>query len=185
MYDREGLTAHTDSIYLTLFLISPQNIFLTLLMSTTSTCSIVYQFITSMRFWEMYVTNNSESKYVISDSMSDYKIIQLDGNISVTTTANNNCNDTIYDDEKETFDKAIPANFAPDPAKDKNADVPLEFDVKKGEPSSSLPFCLVFNVRSIFNKCCSLRNILHQFSPNFSIILESWEKEKKQIKESN
>ena len=99
------------------------------------------------------------------------------------TTISNDQNSTIYDTEDEAFDKVVPANFAPIDGQIEAKGIPLKFDLKEGEPSSSLPLCLVFNARSIFNKTCSLRNMLNQFGPDLSIILESWEQETKQIKD--
>ena len=111
-------------------------------------------------------------------------IIQLDGNVtglSDSTNSSTDTNNTIYDTEDEAFEKVIPANFYPEPGQSSVPNQPLVFDIKANEPSSSLPLCLVLNARSIWNKCDSLRELLHQIGPDLCLISESWEQERRQI----
>ena len=113
-------------------------------------------------------------------------IIQLDGNVtglSDSTNSSTDTNNTIYDTEDEAFEKVIPANFYPEPGQSSVPNQPLVFDIKANEPSSSLPLCLVLNARSIWNKCDSLRELLHQIGPDLCLISESWEQERRQIKD--
>ena len=59
---------------------------------------------------------------------------------------------------------------------------PLKFDVKFSDNMSScLPLCIVTNVRSCYNKCDSLNDMLNQIRPTFMIISETWERKKSKL----
>ena len=90
----------------------------------------------------------------------------------------------MYDTEDEAFSEAIPANFSPIPGQNVVAGQPLIFDIDQGEPQSSLPLCLVFNARSIFNKSDNLREMLHQYGPDICLVSESFERPRKRIKDA-
>ena len=85
-------------------------------------------------------------------------------------------NETFYDTHEEAFDEASPANFSPVEGQNISLNEPLIFDIKQGEASKSLPLCLVFNARSIFNKCTSMHELLHNYGPDFLIISETFER---------
>ena len=47
--------------------------------------------------------------------------------------------------------------------------------------SNNIPLCLLFNARSIYNKCESLNEMLQQIGPDACIISETFERETKRI----
>ena len=77
----------------------------------------------------------------------------------------------------------IPANFAPKPQQDVSSSQPLELTINSGEAPSSLPLCLVFNARSIYNKHGNVREMLHQLGPDLTMVSETFERQGKPIKE--
>ena len=124
-------------------------------------------------------------------------ITQLDGNVSVVSSADDNDNSSVFDTTKsddndepsdseyetedEAFSDPIPANF-----------FPVSEDVKHGQPtklelnmkenlSSCLPLCLLLNARSIYNKCENLDEMLQQISPDICLISETFEREKSRL----
>ena len=59
---------------------------------------------------------------------------------------------------------------------------PIILDVHPNqEPSSNLPLCLLINARSVYNKEKNLCEMLREIGPDFSIITETFEREKKQL----
>ena len=121
--------------------------------------------------------------------MSD--IIQIDGNISILTHETVKNDDDLehsignseYDTEDEAFNRVIPTNFSPISNQNSLSNQPLQFDVNSGEATSSLPLCLVFNARSVYNKCENVRELLHQLGPDLTLISETFERQGKPIKE--
>ena len=76
----------------------------------------------------------------------------------------------------------MPANVSPIPGQDDIQGQPLQFDVKMDSTmTSSLPLCLLFNARSIYNKSDNLRDLLHQICPDICLISETFEREKKRL----
>ena len=76
----------------------------------------------------------------------------------------------------------MPANVSPIPGHDDIQGQPLQFDVKMDSTmTSSLPLCLLFNARSIYNKSDNLRDLLHQICPDICLISETIEREKKRL----
>ena len=71
----------------------------------------------------------------------------------------------------------IPANFAPRPQQDVSSSQPLELTINSGEAPSSLPLCLVFNARSIYNKHGNVREMLHQLGPDLTMVSETFERQ--------
>ena len=59
---------------------------------------------------------------------------------------------------------------------------PIILDIHPNqEPSSNLPLCLLINARSVYNKEKNLCEMLREIGPDFSIITETFEREKKQL----
>ena len=113
----------------------------------------------------------------------------MDGNISVVTTdtvdeSNDNVTDeTIeYDTEDEAFPVIKPANFTPFNGRTDNQGQGLLIDVStRSDLTSPLPLCLLFNARSVHNKRNSLRDLLHQVSPDLCLISETFETNNKKL----
>ena len=120
-------------------------------------------------------------------STQDYKINQLDGNassISVNSSDDDTDSDdsTDYETEDEAFSQPIPANLVPIFGQVLNPGEPIKLDVNlKQNQSSSLPLCVLFNARSIFNKLKNLKEFLNQIGPDVCLISETFESERRRI----
>ena len=113
-------------------------------------------------------------------------ILQLDGQDSIVDSSLNSDNqssdNTNYDTDEELYSEPIPANLFPTPNQEFDPRKPVTLDVGlNNQRSSSLPLFLVFNARSIFNKTDSLCEILQQLGPDFCLISETFETEKRKI----
>ena len=90
--------------------------------------------------------------------------------------------DTIYSTEDEAFDEPIPANLHPVQGQLYTSGKPITLDVNLyNGHSNNIPLCLLFNARSIYNKCESLNEMLQQIGPDACIISETFERETKRI----
>ena len=88
---------------------------------------------------------------------------------------------TIYDTEDEAFSDPILAHFSPVVGQKTNPGQPIKLDVNLEDRSSSMPLCLILNARSVMNKSNNLREMLHNYGPDISIISETWERHKKRL----
>ena len=110
-------------------------------------------------------------------------IVQLDGNISITTTTDTTTSDESEISDHNTDDEVdpliVPANLVPIPGQNVNHDDPVIFDVAPplSNKSSFIPLCLIINCRSLANKGDNLTNILNQISPDLILASETWERE--------
>ena len=139
---------------------------------------------------EHYVTESyhTSEKILVNNNCTN-QIVQLDGNVTNETydtlDESNDSNDN-HSDEYETEDEAfpviIPANLSPISEENTTQGHPIQFDVDTASNLvSPLPLCLLFNARSIWNKCNQLRELLHQVSPDICLISETFETHKKKL----
>ena len=103
---------------------------------------------------------------------------------SSTDSSDGSSDDTDYDTEDEAFSEPIAANLAPVPGQIVSPGQPITLDVCDNEVSqSNLPLCILFNARSVYNKVDNLTQMLNQIGPDFCIISETFERQKKQLKD--
>ena len=128
-------------------------------------------------------------------------LIQLDGNVSVGTSVDQDAfdesddsgarnsddnddklSDSEYETEDEAFSDPIPANLFPRAEDDVTPGQPIELDLNmKDNLSSYLPLCLLLNARSIYNKSDNLSEMLQEIGPDICLISETFEREKSRL----
>ena len=112
-------------------------------------------------------------------------INQFDGADSIddddlSNSDSSNC--TEYSSDDEAFSDPIAANLYRVPGQDDQPGQPIRLDVNLNQDLiSPLPLCLLFNARSLFNKCDNLTEMLKQISPDICIVSESWESERRRL----
>ena len=91
-----------------------------------------------------------------------------------------NCTD--YSSDDEAFSEPVAANLYRVPGQNNRPGQPILLDVNQNKDlTSSLPLCLLFNARSVFNKCDNLTEMLKQISPDICILSESWESQRRRL----
>lgn len=116
-------------------------------------------------------------------------LIQLDGNVSVGTSVDQDAfdesddnddklSDSEYETEDEAFSDPIPANLFPRAEDDVTPGQPIELDPNL---PSYLPLCLLLNARSIYNKSDNLSETLQEIGPDICLISETFEREKSRL----
>ena len=120
---------------------------------------------------------NNTVNSVISD------INQFDGaDSSDDSFYSDSSNCTDYSSDDEAFSEPVAANLYRVPGQNNQPGQPILLDVNQNKDlTSSLPLCLLFNARSVFNKCDNLTEMLKQISPDICILSESWESQRRRL----
>ena len=108
-------------------------------------------------------------------------IFQGDSNDTISSydsDSSDNTSDTDFNTDDEIDPEPLPANLVP-------SDVPGKLTVSltsNSHQSSYIPLGIMLNARSVYNKIDNLKEILNQISPDLLLVSETWEQEKKQLK---
>jgi hypothetical protein len=127
--------------------------------------------------------NELSSNYTVNSAISDINQIDaadsFDGDDSCDSDSSN-C--TEYSSDDEAFSEPTAANLYRVPGQKNQPGQPIRLNVNLNQDmSSSMPLCLLFNARSVFNKCDNLTEMLKQIYPDICIVSESWESERRRL----
>ena len=113
--------------------------------------------------------------------MSD--IDQLDGNDSVTSESSSDDSFLNYDTDDEVDPILDPAVLAPVPNQVPVQGQPVQLEVVPDVSTqpSPLPLCMMLNARSLYNKADNFKSLLHQITPDITIVSETWERQKQTL----
>ena len=118
----------------------------------------------------------------LSDSRSD------PGNVTLaseddSSDSEDDSSESEYDTDDEVDATFEPVVLAPVPGQSLSSDIPLQLEIlptNQRQPPP-LPLCMMLNARSLYNKPDNFKNLLHQISPDISIISETWERERQSL----
>ena len=133
-------------------------------------------------------SGDPRSQLVDDPCPSVSNIDQLDGNDSVVS--DNLSDDSLSDDSFLNYDTddevdpiLDPAVLAPVPNQVPVQGQPVQLEVvlDASTQPSPLPLCMMLNARSLYNKSQHFKTLLHQISPEITLVSETWERQRQTL----
>ena len=103
---------------------------------------------------------------------------QLDDSVNSDSSSHNSSLDYNTDDEVDPV--LDPVVLAPVPNQVLDHGQPIQLEVVE-DPTiqhSPLPLCMMLNARSLYNKSENFMTLLHQITPEITLVSETWERQK-------
>ena len=105
---------------------------------------------------------------------------QLDGNDSINSDSSSHNSSLDYNTDDEVDPVLDPVVLAPVPNQVLDHGQPIQLEVVE-DPTiqhSPLPLCMMLNARSLYNKSENFMTLLHQITPEITLVSETWERQK-------